>query len=176
MFNVTLKDFQLFNTWEVEKNGRPFINGKPAFIIDETTKQKYWNESKGCVGLKCFLLTLGTPIVHSIASLVNVAYRIVNLISFYHFWKDKELGEYPYSFKERLKEVEEDLLRIIGTPIAVIGLEFAAIFGIFSPYNGRKLYASIERAQYETCILAPCFQPEPTYHLFGGNPEMQNSL
>jgi len=37
------------------------------------------------------------------------------------------------------------LLRIVTTPIAFVDLELAAIYGIFTPYNSRKLYARIEK-------------------------------
>ncbi|MBS4171388.1 hypothetical protein NEOC95_002136 [Neochlamydia sp. AcF95] len=62
------------------------------------------------------------------------------------------------------------------TPVALVGLELAAIYGIFTPYNGRKLYASIERAQYGKFTLAPCFQPGPTCHASGGNPQKRDAF
>jgi hypothetical protein len=98
MSSVTLRDFQPVNTWKPDLEGPKWGDGDPEHLIDMTTGRRYWNESKGCVGFKCFLLTLGTPIVHSIASLVNVAYRIMKLVSFAHFWMNKE-GEKPYSCK-----------------------------------------------------------------------------
>ncbi len=174
MSSITLRDFQPINTWKPDLNGPKWSDGDPKHLIDATTERRYWNESKGCVGFKCFLLTLGTPIVHSVASLVNVVYRM-KLVMFSHFRVDKE-GEKSYSFKERLKDAGKDLLRVVTTPIAFVGLELAAIYGMFTPYNGRKLYASIERAQYGNFILAPCFQPDPTRHAFGGNPEERNAF
>ena len=60
-------------------------------------------------------------------------------------------------------------MRIIATPVSILGLELAAIYGIFQPYDGRKLYASFERATYGNFILAPCFQPDPKYHALGGD-------
>lgn len=175
MSSVTLRDFQPINTWELDKDGKKWKDGEFKYLIDKTTGRSYWNESKGCVGFKCFLLILGTPIVHSIASLVNVAYRIVKLVSFSHFWMDKK-GEKSSSFKERLKDAGKDLLRVVTTPSVFVGLELAAIYGMFTPYNGRKLYASFERAQYGHFILAPCFQPDPTRHALGGNPEERNAF
>ncbi len=175
MSSVTLRDFQPINTWKPDLDGQRWSDGDPKHLIDMSTGRKYWNESKSCVGFKCFLLTLGTPIVHSIASLANVAYRIVKLISFSHFWITKG-SEKSYSFKERLKDAGKDLVRVITAPIVLVGLELAAIYGMFTPYNGRKLYASIERTQYGNFILAPCFQPDPTCHAFGGNPKKRNAF
>ncbi len=113
-------------------------------------------------------MTLGTPIVHSTASVVNVAYRIVKLVSLSHFWMSRE-AEKSYNFKARLKSAGKDLARVLMQAFASVGLELAAIYGLFRPLDGRKLYASIERAQYGNFILAPCFQPSPKRHLFGGN-------
>lgn len=175
MSSVTLRDFQPINTWQPDLDGLKWRDGDPQHLIDMSTGRKYWNESKDCVRSKCFLLTLGTPIVHSGASLVNIAFRILKLVSFSHFWIVKE-GEKSYSFKERLKDAGQDLLRIITAPIAFVGLELAAIYGMISPYNGRKLYASIERAQYGNFILAPCFQPDPRYHALGGDPQQRNAF
>ncbi|MBY0529701.1 MAG: hypothetical protein K2P51_05875 [Rhabdochlamydiaceae bacterium] len=175
MSSVTLGDFQPINTWKPNLVGPKWGDRDPKYLIDMTTGRRYWNESEGCVGFKCFLLTVGTPIVHSVASLVSVAHKVIRLVAFFHFWKDVK-GEKKYPFEERLNDVGMDLLRVVTTPIVFVGLELAAIYGIFAPYNGRKLYASIERAQYGGFILAPCFQPDPKYHALGGNPEKRNAF
>lgn len=88
------------------------------------------------------------------------------LISLSHFWVKKSE---KCDFKSRLKDAGKDFLRIIAQPVTLVGLELAAIYGLFRPYDGRKLYASFERAAYGDSILAPCFQPDPEKHLFGGN-------
>lgn len=161
MASVILGDFHPVNQWKVHHpNVGDFIDFTYSVLIDETTSREYSNESKECVSEKCQKLTLATPIVHSIASCINIAYRIVRLVTLSHFWWGLN-KEAPYSLKERTKEAGKDLLRIFTTPFAFIGLELAAIYGIFSPYNGRKLYATIERAQYGNSVLAPCFQPDP---------------
>lgn len=166
--SINIRDFQPINSWKPDLDGPKYRDGTAQHLIDQTTGRKYLNESKGTVRFKCFLLTLGTPIVHALASVVNMAYRIVKLVSFSHFWIPKD-GEKSYNFKRRLKEAGTDLLRVVTQPIAFAGLELAAIYGLFSPYDGRKLYASIERAQYGHFILAPCFQPDAEEHLLGGD-------
>ena len=174
--SVTPSDFQPINSWKPDINGPKWRGSKePMYLIDETTDRRYWNESEGCVGFKCFLLTFGTPFVHPFSLIVNMAYRILKLVTFSHFWVDKE-GETKYDFKARLADAGKDLLKIVVTPLSLVGLELAAIYGIFSPYDGRKLYASIERATYGGCILAPCFQPDPKYHALGGDPTQQNAF
>ena len=148
---------------------------EPMYVIDQSTNNKYWNESKNVTRLKCFLLTFGTPFVHTVASIANIAYRILKLVTLSHFWVKKE-GEENYSFTARLKDAEVDLLRIVTTPLTIVGLELSAIFGLLTPRNGRKLYASFERAQYGNFILAPCFQPSPQQHALGGDPDKPNQF
>lgn len=176
--SVTIKDFYPFNSWVEDKKGPTWnisVSGKrePAFLIDQTTGKSYFNETKGCVRFKCFLLTLGTPFVHFAAAIANVAYRALKLVSFSHFWVPKEKGG---SFKDRLSDAGVDVLRIIATPFSYFALELSALYGLLSPYNGRKLYASFERAVYGNFILAPCFQPEPRRHAFGGDINTQNAF
>lgn len=84
--------------------------------------------------------------------------------------------KHKYNFTARLLDAGTDLLRIVAVPISLVGLELAALYGILSPYDGRKLYASIERLTYEKYILAPCFQPDPQSHLFGGDRNKQNAF
>lgn len=175
MFSVTLRDFCPINRWTADEKGpywegnyKPEVMGPYQYLIDQTTDRRYLNQDPGVVRTKCILLTFGTPFIHLIASIANVAYRIWNLISLAHF-KEQSTSEWeektPYSFKASLKETFKDCVKVFTTPLAYFGLELAAIFGIISPYDGRKLYATIERAQYGNSILAPWFQPCDPYHL-----------
>ena len=167
---MQIRDFQPINIWEPDKTGHVWQygneQGQPMFLIDRSTGRQYINESENVVRKKCVYLTLGTLFVHAITGIINIAVRILMLGSFAHFWLHKEE---KYDFTGRLWDAGKDLVRIVATPFAIAGLEFAAIYGIYSPYDGRKLYASIERALYGDAILAPCFQPEPDEHFFGGD-------
>lgn len=166
-------DFTISNRWTLDSNGEkwPFGErcGQPMYLIDNTTGRRYLNESKTIVRIKCFLLTLGTPLAHPFVSIINIAYRILKLISLSHFWIEKKNEEKKYNFKARSADAGYDLLRIFATPVSIVCLELAALYGCFRPYDGRKLYASLERATYGNYILAPCFQPDPKRHLFGGD-------
>lgn len=178
--SVSLRDFQPINKWKPDLDGEKYNccrehKGQAKFIVDQTTNRRYFNESQGVVGFKCFLLTLGTPFVHPIASIVNVAYRILKLATLSHFWVEKD-DQTKSDFKTRLADAGKDLLRIVATPVSILGLELAAIYGMFRPYDGRKLYASIERATYGNFILAPCFQPDPKYHALGGDINERNAF
>jgi hypothetical protein len=173
--SVTLRDFRPINIWEIDHDGAKYHDGSPEHVVDLTTGRRYWNESKGTIRFKCFLLTLGVPLIHPITAAVNVAYRVVKLVSFYHFWGIKD-AQGRFNLKESLSKAGKDALRIIATPLSIVGLELAAIYGLFRPYDGRKLFASIERATYGSFILAPCFQPDPTSHALGGDPKQKDAL
>ena len=174
MNNIVPQDFNPINTW-IPDTKHSWSNGKAMYLIDASTDRRYWNESKGVVGFKCFLLTLGTPIVHSIATIANLAYRILKLVTFANFWINFEIDG-SYDLKSRKAEWLKDLLRVVSTPVVLAALELITIYGYFRPYDGRKLYATVERAYYGNFILAPCFQPDPKFHAFGGDPNKRNAF
>lgn len=166
--SVAWEDFMPHNNWEVWEIGPKYGDSTtPRYIRDKSTGRVYFNEPPEIVGLKCFLLTLGTPLVHLAASVCNILYRAMKLVTGAHFWEEEDCK--PYSLEDRLEEAGKDALRILISPLAIIGLELSALYGMIMPYDGRKLYASIERAMYESFILAPCFQPDPKHHLLGGD-------
>lgn len=174
---VRLADFYPVSRWDLELGGKKWESredclclrvrnlGEPKGLVDTYTGRRYTNESAGVIRLKCFLLTMATPFVHSAASVVNTAYKIAKLVSLSHFWiyKAEEcsglFGETEYNFQARFVDAGSDLLQIVVTPLALLGLELSAIYGLLSPYDGRKLYASFERAIYGNSVLAPCIQP-----------------
>lgn len=174
--SVVLKDFCLINQWQPDHTGRKWMggHGMPQKLIDMSTGRKYLNEEKSVVGFKCFLLTFGTIPVHAIASVINIALRIVTLVTFADFWLPGNSGR--NDLKSRAMDYLENLLKIASAPLVIIALELSAIFGMVMPYDGRKLYASFERWSYGSFILAPCFQPDPTSHLFGGDINRRNEF
>ena len=80
------------------------------------------------------------------------------------------------SDENKLADAGKDSLRIVAAPFSILGLELAALYGLIRPYDGRKMYATIERAMYGNPILAPCFQPEPERHAFGGDINERNAF
>ena len=168
MDDIKLNDFRPINTWiPNQESPKDSSSGEPLLIKDKSTGRDYLNQPRSIVGLKCFFLTLGTPLVHIPASLINLALRIAKIVTLSHFWAPCCCKH--DSFKARATAAGEDLLRIIATPLALLALELSALYGLFRPYDGMKLYASTERATYGSFILAPCFQPAPDLHLFGGD-------
>lgn len=172
--------FHPYSLW-TEDTGRPtFYNGKKRFIVDSRTQDKYLNEDLWVIRFKCFLLTFGTPMVHTIAAIVKIVFNVLKLISLYDFLKSiddshKE-NTSTYHFSTRLFDAGTNLQQIVFAPIAVILLEVAALYGMIMPRDGRKLYANLERLTYGHFVLAPCFQPEPEKHLFSGDLNQQNAF
>lgn len=169
---IQLSHFNLFSSWNLDD---------PRWAIDQSTMDKYDNDSIGTLRAKCACLFLATPILQSIGLLLNLANRITKLVLAIHFWSTSDR---PYQFEERASEAIKDLFRIITTPLTLVGLTFAAAYGTtISPRNGSKLYATLERWAYaggyhryvlrnaddlQVALIGLCFQPEPSAHFFGG--------
>lgn len=168
---ICMNDFKIFNQWEIDRSAL-YADGSPKYLIDRSTGKQYLNEDTSVVRFKCLLLTMGTIPVHLIASIVKVANDAIKAISC--FFAPNQSAN--YNLKSRLNECGNHLLAIARAPLFIALLELSSIFGVFSPYNGRKLYASLERAHYGDFILAPCFQPKAQNHLFGGDINQRNAF
>lgn len=173
--SISIRDFQPVNVWMPDCHGPCYYSGEPLFLKDASTGRHYLNETKTVVGFKCFLLALGTPFVHPITACITIAFRILKLITLAHFWITRE-DEKNYNFSGRLLHATKDFLRIVAAPLMLVGFELSALYGLIRPYDGRKLYASLERTLYGSWILAPCFQPKPTSHAFGGDLYCRNAF
>lgn len=138
-------------------------NFRQEGMLDVSTGKLYKKEGKGKMRAKSFGLALAGPIAHLALSVANIAYRALKVVSFYNFWKGLGNGQ-PYNFKARLAETGKDLLRIVATPFAYIALELAAIEGIFSPMNGRKVYNAIEEAVYGRPLMSQLAGFDPVGH------------
>jgi len=165
---LILKDFQPLNIWEVDTNGKQWPKGGAKFLVDTSTGRKYLKEDTSLIRKKCAALVLGTLVIQSVTAILNIATRVFAIVKLLCFWQ----GE--LTFKARLLETRDHFLKIIATPFALIGMLFASMYGVIRPYDGRKLYASMERLAYDRAVLAPCFQPNPTHHLLGGKIDGQN--
>jgi hypothetical protein len=103
----------------------------------------------------------------------NVGYRAIKMVANFFVQRD---GETKYNFRARFIDSAKDLLAVVTAPISLVALEIAALYGCIRPYDGRKLYATLERAVYGDSVLAPCFQPSPTSHALGGDINKKNAF
>src|SRR4051812_8475141 len=117
--SLDIRDFQTVNRWYVDTDGEKFDccnhhRGTPKFIIDADTGKKYLNESIEVIREKCFLIALGTPLVHIPCGAANIAYRVAKLISGYHFWSCSGENKNPSNRSDKCVEFSKDGLRIIS--------------------------------------------------------------
>ncbi len=187
MASITRKDFQPWNQW-TEHDVYDEYGCSPRFVHrDESTNRTYWSQSSDTLRSKCAGLLFWTIAAH----VSRIAMRVFSFITLYHFsyhhHASTDQSGYStrvhYSLKERAIEACKDTLKILGTPGLVLFLECAAFYGLFNPYDGRKLYATGERFAYQVlgmeglelfyfpgpAYCAPCFQPDATHHALGGD-------
>lgn len=81
-----------------------------------------------------------------------------------------------YDIKARCIELAKDIGRIVASIFVVIALTFSALYGLWKPYEARKLISSIALAVCGTNKVAACFAPDPSYHLLGGDINEQNAF
>ena len=130
--------------WHVDSSGPKFSNeNRPMWIEDLTSKKKYLNFSDSNIRAKCLALAFGAFTVSLLAMIVKVLAP-------------------DESFTDGAKA-------LILMPFMILALFFAALYGIVSPQNGRKLYNEVESSYFDQWRLAPCFNPEATKHLFGSD-------
>lgn len=172
LVGLKLHHFSLNNTWVIRR----------YVIIEKCSGEVYCKDSKDIVIQKCAALFLATFLAQTVGLSLNLLNRIGKIVSFAHLWNPTKE---PYSFTARLGDWGKDLFRIVSTPLIFVGMLFSTVYGMMvSPYDGRKLYGTLERLAYsggyqflsisagvkdhQLYLLAPCFQPEPRTHLGGG--------
>jgi hypothetical protein len=84
--------------------------------------------------------------------------------------------ESKYDVKERFIEVAKDIGRIVASVFVIIPLLASAAYGLWKPYEARKLISSIALAVLGTNEVAACFAPDPSFHLLGGSMDKQHAF
>ncbi len=83
---------------------------------------------------------------------------MIRIVTFSHFWREVPEENGHYSLGGRVCSLGADVLRIALAPIALVGMELAAIYMVFNPRDGKKIYAAIEQLEYGNWNL-PCMHP-----------------
>jgi hypothetical protein len=110
-------------------------------FIEDEWGDRYLNEPIEIIRCKCFLLLFSAPL-----HLVQFIYHVGKMI-------------------QEQSPLIQKITRLILTPLTLLAMTFAALYGLFSPWDGRKLYSTLERFHYhDGLFLAPCFQPSSDYH------------
>ena len=188
-FKLSLAHFNPFSMWrkvDYTKEKKislyplcPELYGNeriPGFynLMDLETEDLYFEEDILYTRLKCVLLTISTPIFQTLIVILHTVINLLKLITLYDFTKEinneDQFKTANDIFNERLYDTAFTLLHVLFAPICIVLMELSALYGIFSPHNGRKLYASFERLinddndEIESYLgiskyRAPCFQP-----------------
>ncbi len=172
VLNLQRADFILATEWKESKDKEKWADcDVPKWIYDPTAQRIYLNDSKGVVRFKCLALAAASPLVHPVASLFAQCIALAKIVSFYPFWCEDllEVDSNGKDFSIRITRYFVEVIRLIFAPLVVLMLCSSALYGIYAPYDGRKLYASWERFLYGGSLLAPCFQPDANSHLFRGD-------
>ncbi|GAB4228983.1 MAG: hypothetical protein Tsb0021_06670 [Chlamydiales bacterium] len=103
----------------------------------------------------CHLVGVFATPACQIISVVCVAKRALKLLSFYHFWRPG-----GHDLSARFSDAGKDAFKIIAHPFAIIGLEFANIYGLFNPDRGFEVYRAIEIFIYGQPMFGDFFDPD----------------
>ncbi len=134
-----IKDFSKDN-WEIVQFG-------PQTLVKDRAANEFYRNRPN-LRMDHLKGTLFFPTIGTLLYLGLAVRRIAFLLIGFHFWN----GGFT---KANFSEAGKDLLRIVATPLALIGLESALIIGLINPNNGRKLFSKIERAMSN--YMAPDF-------------------
>lgn len=170
-------------------------------VIDSKTQAKYGiaGETDKQLRLKCLGLFLGTQAVF------NGGYRLLHRVKdllcgdFVYAGNHLALKELRVEYarksnavkntlitpsheevrnvkiKHTLWQLIKNIVKLVTYPLAIVGMQLAALYGIFNPHSGRALYAMIEDAWAHEVLspelvstfqircsdyLVPCMQPK----------------
>ncbi len=156
--SVTIKDFYPINEWKPHEAGPKDCLNIPKYIIDNSTGRYYLNSPKNWTRVKFILMIPISPLTHMAGVIGNVFYRIIKILCFIPLLRNIYSVK-NWSLSDVFAETGKDLLRIIASIPVFFGLQISVFLGMVSPNNGKKVYATIERAYYGDFLLAPNFQP-----------------
>ena len=164
---VSGKDFAPFQGWGWAPTSYEYFD--PVFDYggqyerDEGTGRLYMLQSDTTLRLKNVGLIVWTVAAHVMVT----AARVFNMLTLYAFKYDNSLP-----LKNRMYVFGKDLEKLALTPSLILSLEMVALFGVFFPKEGRKLYATFERFAHikagisgldlfcrPSPYCAPCYQP-----------------
>jgi hypothetical protein len=74
-----------------------------------------------------------------------------------------------YDLETRFFQCVKDIVRIAVSLFVIFPLTLSALYGLWKPYEARKLISSIALAVCGTDQVAACFAPSPTFHAMGGD-------
>lgn len=129
-----------------------------SYVEDVATGDLYLDEEWHVVATKCVAIALGNPLYALGTELWHLTKTIL-VVGVVAIDAIKRLGEQIgqgnlevvgtigwHWLVETARTVGEGIWGIVSTPFYAIGVEFAALYGIFDQYQGRKWVAAIEHS------------------------------
>ncbi|MDF1684709.1 MAG: hypothetical protein P1U36_08655 [Legionellaceae bacterium] len=134
-------------------------------IFDTRTSDSYLYEEFCVIRLKCIVLLVSMPIFYTtkiildVIDIISALYDLIVHTAFDTAVESEEACRNQDALLQDGVDLIKQIAHLILTPVYIVLLEMAALYGLVSPYNGRKLFASIERFNCGAAVAAPCFQP-----------------
>lgn len=132
---ITINSFCPINTWHEISGTEHFLDGRSAFVEDEYG-ERFINNSNSSLRNACVVNAVIIPIF----CLFRAGFTLFRVASFYRFWAPDDKNA---SIKQKCVKTLQEIARAAATPITVVAVEIAAIWGLFRPKDGRKLVSNI---------------------------------
>jgi hypothetical protein len=137
------------------------ITPSRVYSEDVNTGDMYKNEKWDVIAAKCGLVAFGTPLYtlgkmawHVFdTSMMIIGIALETLVEVGRQFACKRFQKGLVEMREGLSEIAgtlgAGLFEVVSAPIFGLGVEVAALYGIFKPYHGRKFVAMIEKAWHK---------------------------
>lgn len=146
------------NHWTVDGGYVHEVNRQ--YVIDNTTQERYLDETASTTRGKFASITFGGTFYHIVALVVATVYRFFRVLFFYALWK--ETREKNCGFFSRAFEWIVDASRLLISPLGLPCLLVTALFGlVIGNQDSRKLHAQMEIIFYGHPLLALCMHAQP---------------
>ena len=129
------------------------------YIEDVRTKELYWDEPAYVIAMKCMGIILATPLYTVTYMAMNLAKLPLGIVAIAgttlekvgSLLKEHKIIDAASTFWKGIiiqlpKQAFTHIWNIVKSPLFALGIEFAAIYGIFDPFRGRAIEAKIEHA------------------------------
>lgn len=147
---LKLADFSLNTQWQKSSLSfsERYIYGLPEnnVLKDQSTGTYYWHLPERTLRMTCLKLTVQLPgkLFQKTLSECQTALKTTEVSILRHQWT----------------LLCRNLLLFLRMPFALAALELTAIYALFRPQDGRKLFTSVERLFFSTLSLSSVFHPQ----------------
>jgi len=119
---------------------------QPAFIIDKSTGHRYLELSSGKANLRARNIKwlCAAPIIFPIKTVARAIANLFLVVSFYHFWAPNRKS----TLSGKLTDTANEIVQIFIRTLFDAGNILCNLYGVFAPYNARKLETSLYRLVY----------------------------